>query len=61
VLANTPAGRDRAVAPSLGWVGERWFMLPNATYGSWEPALFSNEWSQPTAERRRLKIESLRY
>lgn len=61
VLANTPAGRDQAVAPYHAWIGERWFMLPNATYGSWEPALFNNEWSQPAAERRRQKIEAMRF
>ena len=22
-------------------------MLPNPTYGSWEPALFNNDWDQP--------------
>ena len=26
------------------WFGERWWMLPNPTYGSWEPALFNNNW-----------------
>lgn len=61
VLANTPEGRQQAVNPYLGWVGERWFVLPNATYGSWEPALFNNDWSQPPAERRRQKLSALRY
>lgn len=60
VLANTPAGRQQAVAPYLDWIGERWFVLPNPTYGSWEPALFNNDWSQPAGMRRRAKIESLR-
>jgi len=61
VLANNREGREQAVAPYLGWVGERWFVLPNPTYGSWEPALFNNEWSQPAEERRRQKLEALRY
>lgn len=61
VVANTPEGRESVVRPYLGWVGERWFMLPNPTYGSWEPALFNNAWSQPEAERRQLKLKSLRY
>lgn len=60
VLANTPEGREQAVRPYLGWVGERWFMLPNPSYGSWEQALFNNDWSQPVAERRRQKIAALR-
>ena len=61
VLANTPAGRRQAVEPYLGWVGERWFVLPNPTYGSWEPALFNNAWSLPATERRRMKLDALDY
>lgn len=61
VVANNLPGREMAVRPYLGWVGERWFVLPNPMYGSWEPALFNNAWSQPEAERRQQKLESLRY
>lgn len=61
VVANNPAGREQAVRPYLGWVGERWFVLPNPSYGSWEPALFNNAWSTPEAERRQLKLDALRY
>ncbi len=61
VVANSTEGREQAVRPYLGWVGERWFMLPNPTYGSWEPALFNNSWSQPEAERRQQKLDALRY
>ncbi len=59
IVANTPAGRAKAVAPYLDWVGERWWVLPNPTYGSWEPAAFGNDWTQSRAERRRKKIEAL--
>ena len=59
VRANTAEGRRQAVAPYLGWVGTRWFVLPNPTYGSWEAALFGNHWSLPAAERRRQKIDAL--
>ena len=41
------------------WFGERWWMLPNPTYGSWEPALFNNAWSEPREARRRMKREVL--
>jgi 5'-nucleotidase (lipoprotein e(P4) family) len=61
ILANTPEGREQAVSPYLAWIGERWFVLPNPTYGSWEPALFNNAWELPEAERRRMKLESLKY
>jgi acid phosphatase len=60
VRANTAEGRRRAVAPYLGWIGTRWFVLPNPTYGAWEPALFDNDWAAPPEERRRRKIETLR-
>ena len=61
VMANTPAGREQVMRPYLGWIGERWFVLPNPSYGSWEPALFNNVWSQPEAERRQQKLDALRY
>ena len=60
VSANNAAGRRRAMAPYLDWVGRRWFVLPNPTYGSWEPALFNNDWSASPAERRQQKIDALR-
>lgn len=60
IQANTPAGREQAVRPYLAWVGERWFVLPNPTYGSWEPALFDNNWRQPEADRRAAKRAALR-
>ncbi len=41
VRANTPDGRRAAVTPYENWIGERWFVLANPTYGLWEPALFT--------------------
>ncbi len=58
-VLNTPEGRRAAVEPYLDWVGQRWFVLPNPTYGSWEPALFNNEWSQAPELRRRAKMDAL--
>ena len=52
VLVNTPDGRAQRVAPYLDWIGARWFVLPNPTYGSWQGALFNNAWSAPAAQRR---------
>lgn len=60
VLANNAEGRQKAMSSYMGWVGTRWFVLPNPTYGSWEPALFNNDWSAPREERRHQKIQSLR-
>lgn len=59
VFANTAAGRAQAMAPYEDWIGTRWFVLPNPTYGSWEPALFNNEWGAPREQRRQQKIQAL--
>jgi len=61
VVANTPQGRTQLLDEYDDWFGERWWMLPNPTYGSWEPALFNNEWSQPRAARRQAKETALDY
>ena len=61
VTANTLEGRRQALQPYQAWVGTRWFVLPNPTYGSWEPALFHNDWTAPRDQRRRQKIDALRY
>lgn len=60
VSANTAEGRRKVMATYLPWIGTRWFVLPNPTYGSWEPALFNNDWSAPPAQRRQQKINALR-
>lgn len=60
ILGNTADGRAKAMAPYTAWIGERWFVLPNPTYGAWEPALFDNDYTLPRAERRQKKIDSLR-
>ncbi|OOG60322.1 HAD family acid phosphatase [Rhodanobacter sp. C03] len=61
VLDNSDAGRRKVMADYLPWIGTRWFVLPNPTYGSWEPALFNNDWSAPREQRRQQKIDALRY
>lgn len=61
VTTNTQAGHRQAMADYRSWIGTRWFVLPNPTYGAWEPALFNNNWSAPSEQRRRDKEQSLRY
>ena len=61
VLANTREGRDQLYAEYHDWFGERWWMLPNPTYGSWEPALFKNDWTMPREARRQAKRAALDY
>jgi acid phosphatase len=60
VSTNTAEGRRKVMATYLPWIGTRWFVLPNPTYGSWEPALFNNDWSAPPTQRRQQKIDALR-
>jgi predicted secreted acid phosphatase len=60
-LANTVEGRQKAIAPYMAWIGTRWFVLPNPSYGSWEPALFNNDWTLPREQRRQQKLDALRY
>lgn len=59
-FTNTPQGREDAITTHRDWFGERWFLLPNPTYGSWEPAVFGNDWSAPPDQRRRAKRDALR-
>jgi acid phosphatase len=61
ILASNAEGRQKAMAPYMDWIGTRWFTLPNPTYGAWDPALFNNDWTAPRGERRRQKIQSLRF
>jgi 5'-nucleotidase (lipoprotein e(P4) family) len=60
ILANTPEARAELQEQHRGWFGQRWWMLPNPTYGSWEPAVFNNDWRQPREQRRALKRDALR-
>lgn len=59
IVANTPQYRADLAAKHQDWFGRRWWVLPNPTYGSWEPALFNNAWSEPAESRRRMKREAL--
>lgn len=61
ILANTPDGRGKVLDQYRDWFGERWWMLPNPTYGSWEPAIFNNDWRQPRDSRRQAKHAALQY
>ena len=59
VLANTPRDRGQLAGKYRDWFGQRWWMLPNPSYGSWEPAVFNNDRAQPPAKRRALKRAAL--
>lgn len=59
VIANTEEGRAGLLDKYDAWFGQRWWMLPGPTYGSWEPALFNNDWQQPRGVRRAAKRAQL--
>ncbi len=59
VVATTPQARAAQLDAHADWFGERWWMLANPTYGSWEPALFNNAWGEPRETRRRHKRDAL--
>jgi len=58
---NTPEGREQTVAPYLGWVGERWFVLPNPMYGSWLQSLYDKDTAKTPEERRQQIYQRLHY
>ncbi len=60
VYGNTTDGRAKAMAPYTAWIGERWFVLPNPTYGAWEAAMFDNDYTLPREQRRQKKIDALK-
>lgn len=57
---NTVDARREAARPYDAWFGERWFMLPNPTYGSWDSAVLGNQRGADAAEKHRIRRESLR-
>lgn len=57
--ARTPAARKRAVGAYIDWFGQRWFMLPNPTYGSWKSALHRDQ-SHTPAQRHQDVVDALR-
>lgn len=61
VTANTNDGRDALLQEYHDWFGERWWMLPNPTYGGFEPAQFNNDYSQSRQARHDAKRAALDY
>lgn len=56
---NAQAARDGLMAAHDAWFGSRWWMLPNPSYGSWEPAAFGNDRRLPRDARRAAKRAAL--
>lgn len=60
VAPNTPDNRNAIYDAHRDWFGQRWWVLSNPSYGSWEPALFDNNYRAPRDARRAAKREALR-
>src|SRR5450830_206991 len=56
---NTLADQRKAAAPYLAWVGKRWFLLPNPTYGNWYSAPYADQEKLPFERKRQLKQQAL--
>jgi acid phosphatase len=59
--ANSPSAHRREMSDSNreNW-GVRWFIVPNAMYGSWETSLYGPAGDTTEDQRQKLKFETLR-
>jgi 5'-nucleotidase (lipoprotein e(P4) family) len=60
VDSNTVAARAEAAKPYTNWFGERWFMLPNPTYGSWDSAILGNQRGAEAPAKHQIRRDALR-
>ena len=56
---NTLNAQRKAVEPYVNWLGQRWFLLPNPSYGNWYSAPYGDDERLPFAHKRRLKQQAL--
>ena len=54
---GSPEERRVRTAAQAGWWGQRWIMVPNPTYGSWERGIVGTTQDHLTVRRRALKFE----
>lgn len=57
--SNNLAAQRKAAAPYLAWLGQRWFLLPNPTYGKWYSAPYGDQEDLPMTRKRELKQQAL--
>ena len=55
--AGTPEERQARTQPQAAWWGERWIIIPNPTYGSWERAIVGTGPNHLAMRRRALKFD----
>ena len=58
--SNTVASRADAARAYDAWFGERWFMLPNPTYGSWDSAVLGNHSGAEPPVKHQIRRDALR-
>ncbi|PJJ98977.1 acid phosphatase [Lysobacteraceae bacterium NML75-0749] len=59
IRSNTPEARAALSGQYSSWWGERWWMLPNPSYGGWESALLGENRRASPEARRRIKQDAL--
>ena len=52
--------RDTASRPYKKNFGNKWFILPNPSYGSWEPSVFGGDYIGDRRKEHDVKIEALK-
>ncbi len=56
---NRLSAQRQMAAPYQAWFGQRWFLLPNPTYGGWYTAPYGDRDELPDGEKRALKQRAL--
>ena len=56
---NTLDAQRKAVEPYVNWLGQRWFLLPNPSYGNWYSAPYGDQEKLPFERKRQLKQQAL--
>lgn len=56
----SPAERHARARPYDAWWGERWIILPNPMYGSWEDSLYGFDRTLSPVEVQQRKLKALR-
>lgn len=59
VRAGT-ADREQAIAPYESYLGTRWIMVPNPSYGTWENALWGGGYAENRAQTLQARCAALR-